>query len=353
MNRTWMIYGANGYTGSLIAELAAKRGLTPILAGRNKEKIQALAKKLQLESRVFPLEPLDQLTAGLSGVDLVLHCAGPFSKTSSLMIEGCLKVGTHYLDITGEINVFEHVHSNEIAERANRANIVLCSGVGFDVIPTDCVALKLKQSLPSATHLSLGFESDSGISRGTFKTMIQGLASGSAQRQDGVIKEFPLGTKSRIIDFGRGSKTAVSIPWGDVSTAFYSTGIPNISTWIPMSPTKMHATRVLNKFKPVIASSIIQRFLQKWVDTKVSGPSLSSRQNSPAFIWGEAHNAIGEKITVRIKTANVYTLTIYGALEVVTRLLNQSIPGGSYTPSSLFGPELIESLPESETFQIS
>lgn len=353
MNRTWMIYGANGYTGNLIAEMAVKRGLTPILAGRNKEKIQALAKKLQLESRVFPLEQLDQLTAGLSGVDLVLHCAGPFSKTSSLMIEGCLSAGTHYLDITGEINVFEHVHSTEVAERAKRANIVLCSGVGFDVIPTDCVALKLKQLLPSATHLSLGFDSDSGISRGTFKTMIQGLASGSAERQDGVIKEFPLGTKNRIIDFGRGSKTAVAIPWGDVSTAFYSTGIPNINTWIPMTPTKMHATRVLNKFKPVIASSIVQRFLHKWVDAKVSGPNLASRQNSPAYIWGEAHNAIGEKITVRIKTANVYTLTIYGALEVVTRLLNQKVSGGSYTPASLFGPELIESLPESEVFQIS
>ena len=353
MNRTWMIYGANGYTGSLIAEMAAKRGLTPILAGRNKEKIQELAKKIHLESRVFPLEQLDQLTAGLSGIDLILHCAGPFSKTSSLMIEGCLSAGTHYLDITGEINVFEHVLSNEIVERAKRANIVLCSGVGFDVIPTDCIALKLKQSLPSATHLSLGFDSDSGISRGTFKTMIQGLASGSAERQDGIIQEFPLGTKSRIIDFGRGSKTAVAIPWGDVSTAFYSTRIPNINTWIPMSPSKMHATRVLNKFKPVIASSIIQRFLHKWVDTKVNGPNLASRQNSPAYIWGEAHNAIGEKITVRIKTANVYTLTIYGALEVVTRLLNQSVPSGSYTPASLFGPELIESLPESEAFQIS
>ncbi|MET1013797.1 MAG: hypothetical protein ABWX61_04735, partial [Paenisporosarcina sp.] len=97
----------------------------------------------------------------------------------------------------------------------------------------------------------------------------------------------------------------------------------------------------------------IQRFLNKWIDSKVSGPTLSSRKQSPAFIWGEAHNAQGEKVTVRIKTANVYTLTIYGALEVASRLLlNENTPGGSFTPATLFGPELIENLPESSTFQV-
>jgi short subunit dehydrogenase-like uncharacterized protein len=350
MDHTWMIYGANGYTGKLIAEMAVERGLTPILAGRNKEEIQTIAKKLQLKSRVFPLDDFDQLTAGLSGVQLVLHCAGPFSKTSSLMIEGCLHQGTHYLDITGEVNVFEHVHSSKIADRAKKANIVLCSGVGFDVIPTDCVALKLKRLLPSATHLSLGFDSDSGISPGTFKTMIQGLASGSAERRDGIITEFPLGTKHRVIDFGRGSKTAIAIPWGDVSTAFYTTGIPNIQTWIPMPAPKIRASRILNKFKPIIASSMIQRIMHKWVDSKISGPTLSSREQSPAFIWGEAHNSEGEKVTVRIKTANVYTLTIYGAIEVAMRLLKEKPSGGSYTPACLFGPQLIEELPESSAF---
>ncbi|MET1013303.1 MAG: saccharopine dehydrogenase NADP-binding domain-containing protein, partial [Paenisporosarcina sp.] len=272
MNPTWMIYGANGYTGNLMAEMAVERGLTPILAGRNREEIQALAGKLKLEYRVFPLDKFEQLIAGLSGVQLVLHCAGPFSKTSSLMIEGCLHQGTHYLDITGEINVFEYVHSSEIAERAKKANIILCSGVGFDVIPTDCVALKVKKLLPTATHLSLGFDSDSGISPGTLKTMIQGLASGSAERRDGIITEFPLGTKQRVIDFGRGSKTAIAIPWGDVSTAYYSTGIPNINTWIPMPTYKIKTSRVLNRIKPVIASSFILRFLNKWIDSKVSGP---------------------------------------------------------------------------------
>lgn len=350
MNRTWMIYGANGYTGALIARTAVERGLKPILAGRNSGEIQSLSTELKLEGRVFSLEESTQIKSGLTGVDLVLHCAGPFSITSAPMIKACLAVGAHYLDITGEIGVFEHAHEQD--KRAAEAGIVICSGVGFDVIPTDCVALKLKELLPNATHLSLGFESDSGISPGTFKTMIQGLSSASSERQDGVITEFPLGKKHRTINFGRGPKTAMAIPWGDVSTAFYTTGIPNISTWIPMPAYKIMGARSLKWMRPILSNSIVQATLRKWVDRSISGPDEEVRQNSRAYIWGEARNATGESRTVRIETANVYSLTVFGALAVVSRVLKTDIPGGSYTPASMFGAELIEELPESGTFQI-
>ena len=350
MSLTWMIYGANGYTGELIARTAVNQGLKPILGGRNKEKINTLASELGLESRVFTLnEPLN-VQAGLSGIDLVLHCAGPFSATSAPMIEGCISARIHYLDITGEIGVFEHAHAQ--AKRAQEAGVVICSGVGFDVIPTDCVALKLKELLPDATHLSLGFDSDSGISPGTFKTMLQGLSSGSAERKNGIITEFPMGTKHQFIDFGRGSRSAMAIPWGDVSTAFYTTGIPNINTWIPMPSYKIIGARSMNWLKPILAKPILQKALKTWVDKSITGPTEDARKNSPAYIWGEATNEDGEKKTVRIQTANVYDLTVFGALAVTTRLLETDLPGGSYTPATLFGSELIEQLPGSGAFQI-
>ncbi|WP_019412863.1 trans-acting enoyl reductase family protein [Paenisporosarcina sp. TG20] len=352
MERTWMIYGANGYTGELIARTAVEQGLKPILAGRNLERIHSLANELGLESRVFSLKEQNQIELGLVGINLVLHCAGPFSITSAPMIEGCLAVGADYLDITGEIGVFEHTHAFEQANRAIETGVVLCSGVGFDVIPTDCVALKLKELLPNATHLSLGFDSDSGISPGTFKTMIQGLSSPSAERQDGVITKVSLGKKSRTIDFGRGPRTAMTIPWGDISTAYHTTGIANIDTWVPMSTYKIIGARSMNLIRPILATSFVQKTLLKWVDRSISGPDEEVRKNSPAYIWGEARNAAGEKRTVRIKTANVYSLTAFGALAVVTRLLNADVPGGSYTPASLFGSELIEELPGSGKFQV-
>ena len=164
----WMIYGANGYTGELIARNARGQGLKPILAGRREAKVAPLAEQEGLEYRVFSLDDPDTLADELADVDLVLHCAGPFSRTSRAMLEGCLKARTHYLDITGEVAVFEHVFAQ--AARVEQAGIIACPGVGFDVIPTDCVAARLKEALPDARELSLGFSTRSGLSPGTAKT---------------------------------------------------------------------------------------------------------------------------------------------------------------------------------------
>lgn len=348
MNGNWLIYGAYGYTGELIVQEAVRRGLHPVIAGRNAEKLAALAGQFQLETRTFPLD--GRAHEHLQNIDLVLHCAGPFSETSKPMIEACLASGAHYLDITGEIPVFEHTHAQH--ERAIAAGVVLCSGVGFDVIPTDCTALKLKELLPDATQLALGFDSDSGISPGTYKTAVRGLGSGSAVRRNGRLTTVPLGSQHRRIDFGRGTKSAIGIPWGDVATAFYTTGIPDISTWIPMPRAAVFGARLSNALRPVLASRPVQQKLSTWVAQNVSGPDETLRKNSPAFIWGEASNAAGLRKSVRIQVANVYDLTVYGALETVGRLLDGSFPAGSSTPARLFGSQLIEALPGSGKFEI-
>ena len=348
MAKKWMIYGATGYTGELIAREAVQRGMAPLLAGRNAAKLRLLSEELGLEMRAFQLD--DQTTENIEDVYLILHCAGPFHDTSKSMIKACLEVSVHYLDITGEISVFEHTHAQ--GGQAARNNMVICSGVGFDVIPTDCTALKLKELMPDANHLALGFESDSGVSPGTLKTMINGFGSGSAERQDGVLMPVPVGSQQRIIDFGLGSRSAMGIPWGDVSTAFYTTGIPNISTWIPLSKKRIQAVRLLGKAGSLLSYSVLQKPLKRWVERKVSGPDQAARKNTAAYIWGEARNALGEIKTVRIQTANVYDVTVYGALEVATRLLEREYPGGSYTPAGLFGADLVEQLPGSGKFEV-
>ncbi|MGD7044383.1 saccharopine dehydrogenase family protein [Jeotgalibacillus proteolyticus] len=353
MKKTWMIYGASGYTGELIARLAVKNGHTPILAGRRRETFHALAEELNLETRVFSLDDPKLIKEHLTGIDLVLHCAGPFQSTSAPMIEGCLLSATHYLDITGEVEVFEHTHAIKQSQRAAKAGVILCSGVGFDVIPTDCTALKLKELLPDATQLSLGFDSDSGISPGTVKTMIRGLSSGSLERKDTEIQAFPLGKKKRTIEFGRGKKTAIAIPWGDVSTAYHTTGIPSITTWIPMPSSNIRAARIMSFFGPFLGTRPVQNGLLHLVDKRVSGPDENSRDTSPAYIWGEARNDSGEQYTVRIQTPNVYSLTASGALEVASRILGQANPaGGSFTPAGLFGSKLIEELPGCGSFEV-
>lgn len=171
-----MIYGANGYTGELIAREAVSRGLKPVLAGRTAAQVEQLAASLGLDARVFDLGNTAAISRGIEGMGLVLHCAGPFSATAVPMMAACVATHARYLDITGEISVFEHARTLDAAARA--AGIAVCSGVGFDVIPTDCVAAALKAALPDATHLALGFDSRSGFSPGTPKTSVEGLAQG-------------------------------------------------------------------------------------------------------------------------------------------------------------------------------
>lgn len=338
----WMIYGANGYTGEMIAREAARRGMRPILAGRNQAAIADLAGKLSLPSRVFSLNDETALLNNLSDVDLVLHCAGPFSETAEPMMMACLQSKTHYLDITGEIAVFELAQA--LSGKAKKQKIVLCPGVGFDVIPTDCVASRLHELLPDATHLSLGFDSRSGLSAGTAKTTVEAMKNGGKIREDGEIKTVGLGYDTREINFGNGTKFAVTIPWGDVSTAFHSTGIRNIQVYIPSSPKSVRMMRAANLARPLLGMSLVQGILKKQAG-KVEGPSEEQRAKMPAYVWGEAVNAEGKKVVARVKTANGYSLTVTGSLAVASYILmEKSVAGGAYTPSRLMGSDLVERL---------
>jgi short subunit dehydrogenase-like uncharacterized protein len=342
---TWMIYGANGYTGELIAREAKQRGLTPVLAGRSAEKIAPLAQSLGLEHRAFGLDAPAEVAAGLKGVSLVLHCAGPFSATARPMMDGCLAARAHYLDITGEISVFELAQS--LHARAQAAGVVLCPGVGFDVIPTDCVAAALKAALPDATHLSLGFDSRSGFSPGTAKTSVEGLAQGGKVRRDGKIVSTPLAYQVRKIDFGDGEKLAMTIPWGDVSTAYHSTSIPNIEVFIPAAPAMIANARRANYFRWLLGFGFVQNIIKRNIEKKVKGPDEATRAKLPTHVWGEAVNAKGQKKTARIRTANGYSLTVTGSLAVVDFLLKNKPAGGAYTPSKLVGADLVTKLPGS------
>lgn len=347
----WMIYGANGYTGELIARQAVADGDKPILAGRSEDRIAPLARELGLSYRAFGLDDAGEVADNLKGIGLVLHCAGPFSATSAPMIEGCLAAGSHYLDISGEIQVFEHAHAQ--AARAAEAGIVICPGVGFDVIPTDCIAVTLKKALPDATHLALGFDSRSGFSPGTAKTSVEGLADGGRVRRNGEITQVPLAWRTRTIDFGDGEKLAMTIPWGDVSTAFHSTGIPNIEVYLPGSPRLIKQAKRANHVRWLLGLAPVQRFLKKRVEKTVRGPDASTRARQPTHVWGEARNLAGRTVTARVRTANGYSLTVTGSLAVARHLMENSVDGGAYTPAMLLGPDLVERLPDCSPITVS
>lgn len=343
----WMIYGANGFTGALIAREAVRQGLSPVLAGRSSSVIR-LARELDLQYRVFSLDDIKRVRYGLDGINVMLLTAGPFSATSAAMVQGCLAQGCHYLDITGEIDVLEAVHARGV--EADRRGVALCPGVGFDVIPTDCLAAALVDAMPDATLLRLGFDTRSGFSPGTAKTAVEGLAGGGKVRRDGRIQSVPLGWKTDRIDFGNGPRFAVTIPWGDVATAYYTTGIPNIEVYIPMSPRSVNWLKRADRVRPLLGLHPVQAWLKKRAG-KVRGPDEEKRRHTPTYVWGEVRNADHEVRTGRVVTANGYDVTIHGSLLVVRHLL-ENPAAGAVTPARLLGPDLVTRLPGSSGIRI-
>lgn len=337
---SWMIYGAYGYTGELVAAYAKERGQAPLLAGRNEQKLKAVADKLGLPYEVVNLEDPVALRQALAEQDVVVHCAGPFEVTAAPMMDACIATRTHYLDITGELAVFELAHSKH--DEAKRAGIVLCPGVGFDVIPTDCVAAQLKAEMPDATELTLGFDSASRMSRGTAKTSVRRLGEGGAVRRAGVIETVPLAYKTRKIDFGNGEKLAMTIPWGDVSTAYYTTGIGSIEVYIPASPNLVKRLKRMNYFRWLLRFEWVKNWLEKKIEQQPAGPNEKQLEEAHTYVWGEAKNAEGKVITKQKKVMNGYKLTSHGAVDVALWLLEHSPEGGYYTPSKLCGADLIE-----------
>ena len=259
------------------------------------------------------------------------------------MLEGCLAAGAHYLDITGEIDVFARCHAQD--SRARERGIVVLPGAGFDVVPTDCAAALLKRALPDATSLVLGFEAGGGASPGTTKTGIEGLARGGRVRRNGELVAVPLAYRTRTFDRDGRTRTAMTIPWGDLYTAWVSTGIPDIETYLVASPRAIAAARRANWLRPLLAWPAVVRYLKRRVEARVQGPSAETRHRTRSRIWGEARNARGEERRVQIDTPNGYDLTVTGALGIVQHLLGTPIPGGYYTPSMLMGAGYVLSLP--------
>jgi short subunit dehydrogenase-like uncharacterized protein len=338
MGNDLLIYGSYGYTGALITETADEEGLEPTLAGRRAEPVERQATDRGLDHRVFSLDHPTVVESHISEFDAVLNCAGPFSATADPLVAACIETGTDYLDITGEIAAFEATAERD--RDAEKADVTLLPGVGFDVVPTDCLAAYLHMKHPSADRLSLAIDGLETFSPGTLKSVIEGLSQGGAARIDGAIESVPPAWKVRDIDLGGGASTAVTIPWGDVSTAYYTTGIPNVETYATVPSYAASMMRKTSALTPLLGASPVQRALTAIVDATVSGPTADERAKSTTRIWGEVESD-GERVAARLRTPDTYEFTARTATEIARRVCEGDVESGFQTPASAFGPEFV------------
>jgi short subunit dehydrogenase-like uncharacterized protein len=343
-SNSFLLYGANGYTGVLIAKYAAQYGLNPILAGRREEAIKPLAGQLKLSYKIFDLTNTTQLIAALREVKVVVHAAGPFADTARQMIDACLQTGTHYLDINGDISVFEQIKRLDAVAREK--NIMLLPGVGFDVVPTDCMALHLKNKLPDATHLKLAFASIGGaVSHGTAMTIVNKLGEGGAARENSKIVKKPLGEKGMWVDFGTIKLFVMSIPWGDVSTAYFTTGIPNIEAYTAVKPGAWKLLKFQKLFNWLLRLEGVKNIIRKKIKKRPAGPGDEMRSKAKSLVWGEAVNANGKSISAHFTCADGYTLTALSSLIIAKKVLEGNLKPGYQTPAACYGEDLIMEIP--------
>lgn len=338
----WLLYGATGYSGLLIAEEAVARGLKPCLGGRDEAKVSQLAKRLGLPWRTFSLDSPTAVKEGLKGMHLVLNAAGPFSQTADAFIRGCIEEKVHYLDITGEVAVFELAFKK--SEAAAKAGILLLPGVGFDVVPSDCLAARLAESLPDADSLELAFCSVGKPSPGTLKTMVEAMGSGCWVRRDGHLVEVPAASLQMKVPFSDVTRSVTAIPWGDVSTAFRSTGIENITTYTVMPKPMQWVSRLLSVVSPLAKSRGFQSWLKKRVEKNIPGPTAEERKAGKVYLWGRVRNSAGKMRMATLETPDGYAFTVDSAVSCVQRLLVNVPRKGMATPSQVFGPRFVDSL---------
>lgn len=338
-----VLYGAYGYTGELILEEAIQKGYRPLVAGRNPGKVKRLARKYDLEYAVFSIEQHQQLKEVLAKALLIINCAGPFIHTAKKIVEACISSGTHYIDITGEWQVFEWIHSKN--KDAEEANVMLMPGTGFDVVPSDCLAAYTKENLPSAKFLEIGFMGGSGMSKGTAITMVENLDAPGMVRRDGVLEEIENGQEVRKKMVLGKEKFFASVPWGDISTAWYSTGIPNIKVFTGVSPNKLKVLRIINRQKWLLRKYIVQTMLKRYIRRKIKGPDQLTRKTEFSHLWSYALSEEGAIFEAELRTPEAYQLTAITTVLIMEKVILGNWKSGYQTPATAYGADLIMEVP--------
>jgi short subunit dehydrogenase-like uncharacterized protein len=338
-----LIYGATGYTGRLIIRELQRRGIEPVLAGRNAVRLSVLAEEFDLPFRAAPLHSPKELDSALGGVSVVLHAAGPFSGTARPMLDACLRVNAHYLDVTGEVGAIEAVRARDVEFRER--GLMAMPGVGFDVVPSDCLAARVATRLPGATHLRIGITGLDFATRGSAKTLIEHAGRTVLVRRDGRLERVRPGSRVHTFNFGHGPRRTLGVSWGDVASAYYTTGIPNIEVYFEATPRLDAMVAAERWLGSLLRTAPAQVWLKAHADLLPEGPTDEEREAHQMVLVAEAEDATGQRVCSRLRTAEAYTLTATAAAAIVDRVLRGDLERGFQTPARVYGADFVMSLP--------
>jgi saccharopine dehydrogenase (NAD+, L-lysine-forming) len=255
------------------------------------------------------------------------------------MVEACLDTGTHYLDLTGEMAVFRRLAGR--SDEADAAGVMLLPGIGFDVVPSDCMANFVAGKVDGATTLEIAIFAQGNVSRGTLKTLIEQMGEGGLVRREGRLRSVPPGWTSRTVDFGDRERRVISIPEGSVVTSGYSTDVPNVTAYLALPLLVQTLLRASQYVQGVLKWSPVKQLLKRLVEQRKEGPTPEERQRGGTVVWASARKETGTPMTARLHGPEAYTFTARAAVNAMERVIDGTAPSGYQTPSTAFGADFV------------
>jgi short subunit dehydrogenase-like uncharacterized protein len=340
----WMIYGAYGDTGRLLAEEAVRRGHRPLLVGRSAQKLEPVAQRLGLPFKAVSLTDSAELARALSGMRLVLHAAGPFAVTSEPMVTACLAAAVSYLDVSGELSVFKATFARD--EAAQRAGILLMPGAAFEIVPSDCLGMHVAQRVPGAVELEIAFSAPMIPSAGTAKSAFGVMMGGGFVRRNGELIASPLGALTRRVRFPSGDCTVASIPLADLVATYKATRIPNITGYIAVpdwfarewKPGRTLGAAGMGLARDFFALGPIKSATSKAIDLLARMPAEATRLQNRSYLWARAADAAGHSAEAWLDTLEPYRYTERIAVRCVEGALGAPLQG-ALSPAMAFGAD--------------
>ena len=328
MTRKLIIYGATGYTGSLVARQAKAAGLDFVIAGRDATKLEVLSQDLDVPYAAFSVDTVAELAMALAEYDVVLNCAGPFAKTAEPIMRACIEVGAHYLDITAEFNVYTLAESLSVEARSGGS--MLLPGAGWDVVPSDCLAVHTVAKVEKPQRLRIALQVAGSMSRGSAISAAEIMAVGLLARVDGEIVAVP-DAKTAEFNFGNGYVECYPLSFGDLITAWHSTQVPNIEMFV-------HVTGAA--------------FPEGDLSALPDGPSEAEKTANRAMVVADVLGEDGSFASSMIDTVNGYTYTPLAAIEAARRVLAGEFRRGFTTPAMVFGSDFAGSIADTRIIDL-
>jgi len=336
MKSGWMIYGANGYAGRLVAREAIALGERPLLAGRSAEKVRRVAEELGLPWLAFDLGDHAATVAALRGVELVLLAAGPFDGLAQPMMDACIEARTHFTDLDNELPVFRAAEERDA--RARERGVAIVPGIGFGTIATGSLVKRVVAEVPDANRLECALHiASTHAGAATGQSGLAAVRMGGRVRRGGRLVEHPLGAGGREIPFADRGRRASPIPTGDLEAAWMDTHIPDIV---------VYGTALSGGLLQRAGIAILRRLL--WIGAirrAVGSVREGAGGDAHCQAWACATNVRGEKAEACLETGEGFAFTAAAAARAVA-VIRRAPTAGAHAAATVLGGAFVDSLPD-------